>query len=72
MVTHAEALRKRGRVCSIPALRRPDGVWCRGAKSKADHLAETSRSKYQMEPVVDNDYTDIDTSPYRSHIIEGL
>ena len=51
--------------CSIPALKKPAGEWCIDAKSKADHLADTFKSKFKLSQNVTNYYTDLEPLPYR-------
>jgi hypothetical protein len=57
-------LKQRGRVCSIPALREEGGRWCFDAKSKADHLAKTFKSKYELGEPATNYYTEIGVPYY--------
>ena len=58
-------LRQKARVCNIPALKTPDGRWLTDAESKANHLADTLKSKYQLRAREVNDYTFIETPPYQ-------
>jgi hypothetical protein len=57
-------LKQKGKVCSVPALRKATGEWCRDAKSKADHLADTLKSKYTLPEKVTNYYTDLEAPLY--------
>ena len=43
----------------------PNGQWCREAKQKADHLADTFKSKYRLVGKEKNDYSEIEESRYR-------
>ena len=58
-------LGQRGKLCSIPALRKPTGEWCRNAKAKADHLAETFKMKCSMKQAVRNHYANIEAPSYK-------
>jgi hypothetical protein len=58
-------LRQQGKTCSIPALRKRNGEWCRDAKTKADHLAETFKNKYKLDEAVENHYTRIEVPAHR-------
>ena len=58
-------LRQKAKICSIPALKTPTGEWLTDAKSKADHLACTFKSKYKLRVRETNAYTCIETSSYQ-------
>ena len=67
-------LKKKGKVCSVPALRKPTGEWCRDAKSKADHLADTFKSKYTIPDKETNYYTKLEAPNYKHQkdVIDGV
>ena len=58
-------MRQQEKTCSIPALKKLSGEWCKDAKSKADHLAETFKAKCKLEEAVCNNYTNIEIPVYR-------
>ena len=45
--------------CSIPALNKSTGKWCRDVELKGNLLAETFKSKYKREKAAINYYTAI-------------
>ena len=58
-------LQQKGKMCSVPALKRSDGTWCRDAKSKVDHLANSFKSKYKMTEAETHEYSEIEEVTYR-------
>ena len=46
-------------------MKKPAGEWCIDAKSKADHLADTFKSKFKLSQNVTNCYTGMEPLPYR-------
>ena len=58
-------LKQSGKICSIPALKRKKGEWVREAKEKADHLAETFKSKYKLAAKAENEYGELGEAAYR-------
>ena len=61
-------LNQKSQQCSIPALKRPTGEWCIDAKSKADHLADTLKSKFKLSSRGTNHYSEVENSPYRAQV----
>jgi hypothetical protein len=55
-------LKQKTKICNIPALKRKKGEWCTTAKSKADLLADTFKSKYTLGEQATNHYTEITAS----------
>jgi hypothetical protein len=57
-------LGQKGKTCSIPALKKSKKEWCMDAKSKADHLADTFKSKYTLPEAAHNYYSEIGNPGY--------
>jgi hypothetical protein len=60
-----QLLKQKSRTCSIPALKKANGQWCQDAKSKADHLAATFKSKFSLCERLENNYSEINVPFYR-------
>ena len=66
-------LKQSGRTCSVPALKKQSGEWCKDPKSKADHLAETFKTKYTLNEAETNHYSEIEVPGYRrQHAVQEV
>jgi hypothetical protein len=58
-------MEKKGKACSIPALRAANGDWVLDNGAKANLFVQTLSSKFTLGAIEENDYTELDVSPLR-------